>query len=208
MQDATEGPLQIDGATLEGGGQVIRTSLSLAFLQPSRPLRLHSIRAGRPKPGLANQHLVGARLAAALSGRALTGDYKGSTELVAAAHEERPLPPSLEAAAETAGAVTLMLQAALPPLLFCAPGRQLLLRGGTDVNFSPPAAHSALVLAPLLARMGVCLDTRVAARGFNDGGPLGQVWRPPGASHCRAVATAALPLLRSHRRPQWPGHRR
>ena len=208
MQDATEGPLQIDGATLEGGGQVIRSSLSLAFLQPSRPLRLHSIRAGRPKPGLANQHLVGARLAAALSGRALTGDYKGSTELVAAAHEERPLPPSLEAAAETAGAVTLMLQAALPPLLFCAPGRQLLLRGGTDVNFSPPAAHSALVLAPLLARMGVCLDTRVAARGFNDGGPLGQVWRPPGASHCRAVATAALPLLRSHRRPQWPGHRR
>ena len=208
MQDATEGPLQIDGATLEGGGQVIRTSLSLAFLQPSRPLRLHSIRAGRPKPGLANQHLVGARLAAALSGRALTGDDKGSTELVAAAHEERPLPPSLEAAAETAGAVTLMLQAALPPLLFCAPGRQLLLRGGTDVNFSPPAAHSALVLAPLLARMGVYLDARVAARGFNDGGPLGQVWRPPGASHCRAVATAALPLLRSHRRPQWPGHRR
>ena len=43
MQDATEGPLQIDGATLEGGGQVIRSSLSLAFLQPSRPLRLHSI---------------------------------------------------------------------------------------------------------------------------------------------------------------------
>ena len=59
-------PLVIDGSTLEGGGQVIRTALSLAWVQKSRPLRLHSIRAGRPKPGLANQHLMGARLAAQL----------------------------------------------------------------------------------------------------------------------------------------------
>ena len=70
-------PLVVDGSTLEGGGQVIRTALSLAWVQKSRPLRLHSIRAGRPKPGLANQHLMGARLAARLNGRTLSGDARG-----------------------------------------------------------------------------------------------------------------------------------
>ena len=59
MNSASE--LVIDGAMLEGGGQVLRCCLSLAWLQQS-PLRVHSIRAGRPKPGLANQHLAGVRV--------------------------------------------------------------------------------------------------------------------------------------------------
>ena len=175
-QKEEEEVMQIDGALLEGGGQVIRSSLSLAWLVGSRPLRLHSIRAGRPKPGLANQHLVGARLTATLGGRTLTGDYKGSTEMLASPRQTGvSLPASLEAAAETAGATTLMLQAALPPLLFCASGRELSLRGGTEVGHSPPVAHTMLVLAPLLELMGVTLDVRVEGRGFNDGGALGQL---------------------------------
>eukprot|EP00966_Prymnesium_polylepis_P093817 2171166-Prymnesium_polylepis.1 len=95
--------------------------------------------------------------------------------MIASPHEPGPLPLSLEAAAETAGATTLMLQAALPPLLFRAAGRELVLSGGTDVSFSPPTAHTQLVLAPLLERMGATLDVRVTRRGFNDGGPLGQL---------------------------------
>ena len=62
--------LHIDGSTLEGGGQVVRSCLALAWLHPG-PVLLHSIRAGRPKPGLANQHLAGALLTARLGGLAL-----------------------------------------------------------------------------------------------------------------------------------------
>ena len=165
----------IDGATLEGGGQVVRSCLSLAFTFPTQELRLHSIRAGRPKPGLAAQHLVGARLTAALSRRPICGDQKGSVELIAGMEHATPLPSVLVADAETAGATTLMLQAALPPLLFCAAGRELALRGGTDVPFSPPTAHTQFVLAPLLERMGAAVDVRVERRGFNDGGTLGEL---------------------------------
>ena len=78
-EPATE--LVIDGATLEGGGQVLRCCLSLAWLQHA-PVRIHSIRAGRPKPGLANQHLAGAQLTATLAGFRLEGATKGSTTLV------------------------------------------------------------------------------------------------------------------------------
>ena len=168
-------PLVIDGSTIEGGGQVIRTALSLAWVQKSRPLRLHLIRAGRPKPGLANQHLMGARLAAQLNGRTLSGDAKGSQLLEATPQEIRPLPTMLEASSETGGATTLLLQASLPPLLFGAAGRELILRGGTEGSFAPPASHTQLVLAPLLARMGADIDLRIEHRGFVDGGPLGEL---------------------------------
>ena len=142
--------LEIDGSTLEGGGQVLRCCLSLAWLHEA-PVRIHSIRAGRPKPGLANQHLAGAQLTATLSGVQLEGDTKGSTELLAspAAPAAGPGPCSLVADAQTAGAATLILQAALPPLLMRgSAATELLLRGGTDVNFSPPTAHATMVLAP------------------------------------------------------------
>ena len=56
----------IDGSTLEGGGQVLRLTLSLAFLRGEGTMRIHSIRAGRPKPGLSHQHLACVHLAAQL----------------------------------------------------------------------------------------------------------------------------------------------
>jgi len=43
--------LHIDGALGEGGGQILRTSLTLSVLT-GRPFRMDNIRAGRPKPGL------------------------------------------------------------------------------------------------------------------------------------------------------------
>ena len=109
-EPATE--LVIDGATLEGGGQVLRCCLSLAWLQHA-PVRIHSIRAGRPKPGLANQHLAGAQLTATLAGFRLEGATKGSTTLVAspAAPAAEAGPSTLVADAQTAGAATLILQA-------------------------------------------------------------------------------------------------
>ena len=162
--------ITIDGATLEGGGQVLRTVLSLSFLS-KLPIRIHSIRAGRSKPGLASQHLIGARLCAMLTNRSLSGDELGSQEVVAQTfsveHNSYPLSTELYAKSTTSGATTLILQAALPPLLFCTDGStELVLIGATDGNFAPPVAYTELVLAPLLKRMGVCLELQLKQRAF------------------------------------------
>lgn len=47
----------IDGSYGEGGGQILRTSLSLAAIT-GKSLQINRIRAGREKPGLAAQHLT------------------------------------------------------------------------------------------------------------------------------------------------------
>ncbi|HTH09278.1 MAG TPA: RNA 3'-terminal phosphate cyclase, partial [Acidovorax sp.] len=57
MTEATKVPLTLDGATGEGGGQILRTGLALSMVT-GRTLHVTRIRAGRPKPGLMRQHLA------------------------------------------------------------------------------------------------------------------------------------------------------
>jgi RNA 3'-terminal phosphate cyclase (ATP) len=61
-----------DGAHGEGGGQILRTALSLSAIT-GRPLRIERIRARRRNPGLAAQHLTAVRAAAAICGAQLSG---------------------------------------------------------------------------------------------------------------------------------------
>jgi RNA 3'-terminal phosphate cyclase (ATP) len=59
--------IEIDGAVGEGGGQILRTALSLSMIT-GQPFRIANIRANRPKPGLMRQHLVAVQAAAAVCG--------------------------------------------------------------------------------------------------------------------------------------------
>ena len=51
----------IDGSVHEGGGQSVRIAVGLSVIL-NKPCRIINIRAGRPKPGLSNQHLAGVLL--------------------------------------------------------------------------------------------------------------------------------------------------
>lgn len=61
----------VDGAVLEGGGQVLRVALACGALF-GRPLRVRQIRGLRPKPGLGHQHSTGAKLVTDVSPRVTT----------------------------------------------------------------------------------------------------------------------------------------
>ena len=71
----------IDGAQGEGGGQILRSALTLSLCTQT-PFQLHSIRAGRKRPGLMRQHLTAVRAAAEISGARVEGDAIGSMEIV------------------------------------------------------------------------------------------------------------------------------
>ena len=57
--------IQIDGKS--GGGQVLRTSLSLSMVT-GQPFTIENIRGTRPKPGLMRQHLTCVKAAAEVAG--------------------------------------------------------------------------------------------------------------------------------------------
>jgi len=71
----------IDGSIGEGGGQMLRSSLTLSLIT-GQPFRMTGIRAKRPKPGLAAQHLASVQAAASLGQAQVSGDYLGSRELM------------------------------------------------------------------------------------------------------------------------------
>ena len=50
-------PVELDGSHGEGGGQIVRSALTLSMLT-GRPCRIHQLRAQRQRPGLQPQHLT------------------------------------------------------------------------------------------------------------------------------------------------------
>ncbi|MBD3882403.1 RNA 3'-phosphate cyclase [Phormidium tenue FACHB-886] len=162
--------LQIDGAYGEGGGQILRTSLSLAAIT-GQPIRIDRIRAKREKPGLAIQHLTGVRAAAALCQAKVAGDRVGSTQLEFIPSQPVQAGQYTFDVAQTvgtgsAGAVTLILQTILLPLALAAGESIVTLRGGTFVAWSPPAPYIEQVYLPFLREMGVQATAKLSAWGW------------------------------------------
>lgn len=166
--------LYLDGSQGEGGGQVLRTSLSLAALT-GQPFRLENIRAGRRKPGLRPQHLTAVRAAAALCGASLKGDKVNSMTLEFRP-EMRPQPGSYTfdiaemSGQRSAGAITLIFQTILWPLLLADGPSTVVLRGGTHVPFSPPYPYLAEVTLPAYRQFGLHVTLRLDQYGWNPTG--------------------------------------
>jgi RNA 3'-phosphate cyclase len=155
--------LEVDGSTGEGGGQIFRLSLALSALT-GRRVRVTRIRAGRPKPGLARQHLAAAEALMDLCRGDAEGLELGSTSVAFRPGGIRG--GRLNVDVGTAGSVTLVLQAVLVPALFAVQPTTLTIRGGTDVRWSPPAEYTRSVFLPLLAGMGGNASFHVQRRGY------------------------------------------
>lgn len=162
--------ITIDGSQGEGGGQVLRTALSLAVLT-GQPIGITRIRAGRSSPGLAPQHLAGVLAAARICDAKVEGAHLRSTKLVFSpggpARAGRYAFDIAQMAGQgSAGAVTLLLQTILLPLALADGPSQLVLRGGTHVAWSPPVHYVQWVLLPMLARAGLHASIRLKAWGW------------------------------------------
>jgi len=162
--------LQIDGSYGEGGGQILRTSLSLAAIT-GQPIQIDRIRAGREKPGLAIQHLTGARAAAMLCQAKVRGDRVGSTELEFSPSQPVQAENYTFDVAQTvgtgsAGAVSLILQTVLLPLALVKGKSVVTLKGGTFIPWSPPVPYIEQVYLPILRQMGVQATVKLVSWGW------------------------------------------
>jgi RNA 3'-terminal phosphate cyclase (ATP) len=159
--------IEIDGSLGEGGGQVLRTALTLSMIT-GQPFRISGIRARRPKPGLMRQHLVAVQAAADISKAQVEGAGVGSQEL-------KFVPGTLAGgdysfAIGTAGSCTLVLQTILPALLFAAAPSTVRISGGTHNPMAPPAPFLERAYCTLLRKMGASVALEVERVGFYPAG--------------------------------------
>ncbi|MCK5389167.1 MAG: RNA 3'-terminal phosphate cyclase, partial [Candidatus Thorarchaeota archaeon] len=154
--------IEIDGSYGEGGGQILRTSISLSALT-LKPVRITGIRAGRKKPGLRRQHLAGIELTSWLVGAKVKGLEVGSTEVEFHPKERKGGVFSYDVG--TAGSISLVLQAVLPPAILSPEPLTFKIKGGTDVSWSPPLDYLREVFTPMLQKMGTKVEIIQELRG-------------------------------------------
>ena len=153
----------LDGSQGEGGGQILRTALSLS-LCTGRPFRIEHIRAKRKNPGLMRQHLTAVLAAGEICGAQVKGAEIGSQTLEFS-------PGALRAgdyrfATGTAGSCTLVFQTILPALLRAQGPSRVTMQGGTHNPWAPPYHFLERAFLPQLGRMGARVSLELKRFGF------------------------------------------
>lgn len=185
--------VEIDGSQGEGGGQILRSALALSILT-KRSFRLINVRANRPKPGLAPQHLASVRAAATICGALYKGGSIGSETLFFEPGELKA--GDYTFAIGTAGATGLVLHTVYLPLaLRGTVASNLTITGGTHVTHSPSFHFNQTTWAGHLARIGIDVKLAMIRPGFypRGGGEIRAAIQP--TKTVRGLTLTACPEL-------------
>lgn len=155
--------IELDGSMGEGGGQILRTALSLALITGT-PFLLRNIRARRSKPGLQPQHLAAVRAATAIGQARVEGDSVGSATLRFEPGEV--MPGEYDFDIGTAGSAGLVLQTVHLPLALSSAPSHVSIRGGTHVPWSPNAHYLDWHWRPFMSRLGLDVRLELERAGF------------------------------------------
>ncbi len=156
--------VDIDGSQGEGGGQILRTAMSLATIFGT-PIRISRIRAGRREPGLRPQHLQAVTVAAKLSKGNLRGATAGSTQLeYIPGTELQPFRETVDVG--TAGSLPLIAQTLVPISIFRNQELDLAMVGGTEVPNSPTIDYLQQLVVPVYEMLGARVKLQVFQRGY------------------------------------------
>ncbi len=155
--------IEIDGSKGEGGGQILRTALTLSLIT-GEPFRLRKIRARRSKPGLRPQHLAALKAAAEISRAKVEGTRLGSKRIV--------FNPGTTFAGEyhfmigTAGSTSLLFQCIYLPLALAGGSSSVQIDGGTHVSWSPSFDYLSLNWNHFLRKMGLLIQLELRLAGY------------------------------------------
>ena len=153
----------IEGSHGEGGGQILRTAISLAAVM-KKEIEIINIRKGRKVPGIKNQHLHGIKLVAEMTDAEVENLKIGATRIKF--HPQDIKGGKYKVNIGTAGSITLILQSSMIPALFADSHVIFDITGGTDVSWSPPVDYYRYVLLPLLRKMGARVSMNIIERGY------------------------------------------
>ena len=153
----------IDGSKGEGGGQILRTSLTLSCIT-GKSLHIENIRAARRNPGLAKQHLSCVQAACQICNGRCEGATQRSKVL-----DFQPGPVrsgDFNFDIGSAGSATLVIQTVLPALFLADRPSTITVTGGTHNPWAPPFDFLCETFLPAIAAGGFQGNCKLIKHGF------------------------------------------
>lgn len=155
--------IHINGAQGEGGGQILRSALTLAMCL-KKSITLSNIRQGRKKPGLMRQHLACVKAAAEICQAKVSGASLGSQSLTFEPGEIQA--GTYRFAIGSAGSTCLLFQTVLPALARANGLSEVILEGGTHSHFSPSFDFIRHTYLPQMQKLGYRVEVDIERYGF------------------------------------------
>lgn len=155
--------LRIDGEFGEGGGQIIRTAITLSSIT-KKPIIIENIRKNRKIPGLKAQHLTAIKILQKICNADVEGAKIGSTSLKFIPNNVKSC--NLIEDVGTAGSISLISQVLIPAVAICKEKLNLTIKGGTDALWSPTIDYTQYVLREAYSRMGINFSIKLIKRGY------------------------------------------
>jgi RNA 3'-terminal phosphate cyclase (ATP) len=179
--------VKIDGSYGEGGGQILRTAISLSAIT-GKPVEVCNIRANRTNPGLRPQHLAGIKIIADLF-HAKSENLKIGAEWIRFSPSDKFEGGSIKIDIGTAGSIPLILMTVVPAVSLSNNSLQIEVTGGTDVRASPTIDYIKYIVAKSYLSIGPKFAVDVLKRGYYPkGGGLVQCTIKP----CKTPGTIEL----------------
>ncbi len=156
-------PIKIDGGWGEGGGQIIRSAVTLSAIT-GKSVEIENIRKNRKVPGLRPQHLLGVKILSKICQARVEGLHVNSTSLKF--FPSQGLDLDLQEDIGTAGSISLILQVLIPAVSLMKNSLKLSIIGGTDVPWSPTLDYTRHVFLEAMSRIGINFTSEIKRRGY------------------------------------------
>src|SRR6185437_887932 len=155
--------IKIDGGWGEGGGQIIRSAVTLSAIT-GKAVEIENIRKNRKVPGLRPQHLLGVKILSKICQAKTEGLFVNSTSLKF--FPSQVLDLDLQEDIGTAGSISLILQVLIPAVSLMKKSLKLSIIGGTDVPWSPTLDYTKHVFSEASSRIGINFTSNIKKRGY------------------------------------------
>ena len=184
--------LKIDGSFGEGGGQILRSVVSLSAIT-GKPIEVINIRAKRQNPGLRPQHMIAIRTVANLFHASVENLLVGSDWIRFIPKSDKFEDSMIKLNVGTAGSIPLILQTVIPAVSLSGKSLSIEITGGTDVKMSPTTDYLRYIIMQAYRRIGIKFSIEIIKRGYYPKGG-GQIRSE--ISPCKRPDT--LELLNTH----------